>query len=216
MESHNVPVIDPTANVLSLVEAAVKRLDDLISSEVKRMDDLRNAENRRVDELMSLHDAHSRDLQLKESARLDAIRQVDVQNQAAASKSALDAIQALASTTTINAENIRNALNTTAQQMAKQTSDLAATIATQTAATNEALASRIAALEKAAAEGVGKQRVTDPMMEDFITEIKQLVANKASDTGDKSGKKELLGWIVSGVMLLIAIATFFYSKLWTH
>jgi len=69
MENHqdNRGVIDPTANVLSLVEAANKRQDDL-----------RIAEARRVDEQMELRAYYTEKLADAEAKRLDAIRLVDV------------------------------------------------------------------------------------------------------------------------------------------
>jgi hypothetical protein len=66
-------VVDPTANVLLLVEAANRRQDDL-----------RSAESRRVDEQAILRDRHAAELRAAESARLDAIRAVDVANAASA------------------------------------------------------------------------------------------------------------------------------------
>jgi len=61
------PVIDPTQNVLDLVEAAVQRLDDL-----------REAEAAHQREVSRLHAEHARELRLIEKDRLDAIRAVDV------------------------------------------------------------------------------------------------------------------------------------------
>jgi hypothetical protein len=60
-------VVDPTANVLSLVEAANRRQDDL-----------RAAEARRVDDIGTLRASYDAALRTAESARIDAIRAVDV------------------------------------------------------------------------------------------------------------------------------------------
>ena len=62
-DRNNQPVVDPTANVLALVEAAVKRLDDLRAAD-KEMADLR--------------ERYDKELRSAESARIDAIRAVDV------------------------------------------------------------------------------------------------------------------------------------------
>lgn len=67
VDSAGLPVIDPTENVLNLVEAAVKRLDDL-----------REAERRHTRETMEIRAQHTRDMRLAETARIDAIRAVDV------------------------------------------------------------------------------------------------------------------------------------------
>lgn len=61
------PVIDPTQNVLDLVEAAIKRQDDL-----------REAEAKHARELADLRAAYDRELRQAESNRIDAIRAVDV------------------------------------------------------------------------------------------------------------------------------------------
>jgi hypothetical protein len=70
------PVIDPTRNVLGLVEAAVKRLDDLA--------DLRSAYDRRLGEQRLYYEDKMRELDKElrkaESDRIDAIRAVDVGN----------------------------------------------------------------------------------------------------------------------------------------
>jgi hypothetical protein len=61
------PVVDPTANVLQLVEAAIKRQDDL-----------REAADRHVHQIAELRARYDEKLRLAETARIDAIRAVDV------------------------------------------------------------------------------------------------------------------------------------------
>jgi len=61
------PVVDPTQNVLDLVEAAVKRLDDL-----------RVADARHANQLAAVRAEHAKELRVIEKDRLDAIRAVDV------------------------------------------------------------------------------------------------------------------------------------------
>lgn len=61
------PVVDPTANVLQLVEAAIQRQDDL-----------RAAADRHVREIADLRATYDAMLREQEAARLDAIRAVDV------------------------------------------------------------------------------------------------------------------------------------------
>ena len=61
------PVIDPTKNVLDLVEAAIRRQDDLRSAEASSL--------RRE---MLLRADYDEKLRQAESARIDAIRSVDV------------------------------------------------------------------------------------------------------------------------------------------
>lgn len=199
---------DPTANVIALNEASVRRQDDLRNAEATRQNELRLAESKRVDEMMKIRAEHYKELNEKETARLDSIRQVDVQNQALAAKSALDAIQALAATTTVNADNIRNALTNTATQMAKQTTDLASSIAASTAATVDAMTVRIAALEKAQAEGVGKGRVSDPQLESLMNEVKMMRDQQTTSTGSGAGMRNLWGIIVGAIGLFIAVTAY--------
>lgn len=60
---------DPTRNVLSLVEAAVRRLDDLRAAEATRTDDLRAMRSEYEKELSKLR----WELAKKESDRIDAV-----------------------------------------------------------------------------------------------------------------------------------------------
>lgn len=76
-ESYKPEVFDPTKNVLQLVEAAVKRLDDL-----------READTKHVKELMQVRADHANELREAESKRLNAIREVDVNAVAVATASA--------------------------------------------------------------------------------------------------------------------------------
>jgi hypothetical protein len=61
------PSIDPTKNVLNLVDAAVHRLDDL-----------REMEARHLAEMVGIRSHYEGQLRNAESARIDAIRAVDV------------------------------------------------------------------------------------------------------------------------------------------
>jgi hypothetical protein len=61
------PPFDPTQNVLNLVQAAMQRQDDL-----------RDLESRNVRELLDLRAVYDERLDRAESARIDAIRAVDV------------------------------------------------------------------------------------------------------------------------------------------
>lgn len=186
--------VDPTENVKALNEASVKRLDDLAELREKHQE-----------KIADIRDKHYKELDEKESSRLDSIRQVDVQNQALAAKAALDAIQALAATTTVNADNIRNALTATTASNAKATTDLAASIAASTAATAEGLSIRIAALEKSNAEGVGKGRVADPQLDALMAKVDSLALTRSSDTGSSQRGTAIWGFVVGGIGALVGI-----------
>ena len=87
------PVIDPTANVIALTDAAVGRLNDL------RAADQRYAELqfKYIDEVATLRAEHARALRKTETARIDAIRAVDV-----------GAVQRAAEVAAAQAEALRN------------------------------------------------------------------------------------------------------------
>ncbi len=96
VDAQGVPVIDPTANVLALVEAAIRRQDDLREQEAKY-----------TEQLAALRARHAADMQDKETARIDAIRAVDV---GAVSRAAeVSAVQAstLAAQVATSAETLR-------------------------------------------------------------------------------------------------------------
>lgn len=91
------PVIDPTKNVLDLVESAIKRQDDL-----------RNMESQHTKELMNLRADHYKELRILEAERINAIRAVDVAAvQSAANVSATQATT-LAAQVAQSAETLRN------------------------------------------------------------------------------------------------------------
>lgn len=130
--------IDPTKNVLQLVEAAVKRADDLAA-----------AEARRVNEIMDLRAEYTEKLSLAESKRIDAIRAVDVNAVAIASERAAAQAAVLQNQVNASAEALRSLVATTAAAIAQQLSQL-------TSQFND----RIAALEKSQYEirGTGAGR----------------------------------------------------------
>ena len=139
---------DPTANVTSILEAAVQRQDDLRQAEsdrsrlvgelrAQRHDDLRGAESRHVAEMLQLvadqmrremenRDAHTKELRLAEAARLDAIRDVDAAAVASAAAVQATAAAALAAQVTASAEAVRTQVAATAAAAATATTTASA------------------------------------------------------------------------------------------
>ena len=189
------PVVDPTANVIALNDASAIRQDDLREMFEKYVD-MRFQYNEKIAEL---HSSHQREMNEKEASRLDSIRHIDIQNAAATATQALTAIQTLATTTAANAENIR-----------AQVTSTATTIATQHAAMASRMEDRIAALERASYEGAGKERVADPIMADFMMEMKvnvaSLVKTQAASQGSKSGINATWVWLLAAVTAIGTIA----------
>lgn len=135
-------VVDPTANVLSLVEAAVKRLDDL-----------RAAETRRIDEQARLVAHYTRLLTEAEAKRIDAIRSVDAAAVGVASERATAQAAVLANQVVASAETLRSLVATTA-----------ATVATQLQNLSTQLTDRVSLLEKAQYETKGAKGISVPLL----------------------------------------------------
>lgn len=96
VDSSGGPVIDPTANVLQLVEAANIRQDDL-----------RRMESNHIRELLTLDRAHAKDASVRERDRIDAIRAVDVGAVQRAAEVQLAQATALATQQATIAETLR-------------------------------------------------------------------------------------------------------------
>ena len=157
-DEEGMPINDPTANVLSLVRAAVQRLDDL-----------RDAESRRLAELAALRANFEERLQVKEAQRIDAIRAVDVGAVAIASDRANQQAIVLANQVSQSAETLRALVASTTQAQAKSLEQV-----------SNQLTDRIALLEK----------------------------SQYQISGTGKGMRDLWGWVVAGIMLVIAVVNY--------
>ena len=128
------PVIDPTQNVLDLVQAAIQRQDDL-----------REAESRHLRELSQIRADHTTELRRLEASRIDAIRAVDVGAVNRAAEVAATQATTLASQVAVSAETLRTQVASTAS---------AGTVAL--AAALEPIQKDIADLRRAQYEAQGK------------------------------------------------------------
>lgn len=108
VDSRGNPVIDPTANVLSLVGAAMERQDDL-----------REAESRRVDELALVRASHSQELAGKESQRIDALASLRETQVANAALEQRNQAAVLATQLDANAAALRSQVEATAKAFAE-------------------------------------------------------------------------------------------------
>jgi len=202
------PVVDPTANVIALNEAANKRQDDLRDltnrfhdEQIKRLEGIVELRAK----IAEMRAEHAKEIRTLESDRLDKIRQVDVQAATLAADRALIAIQTLDRTTQAAAETLRSMV-----------ADTAATVATQTAATAAQQNERIAALEKSSYTGLGKQAVADPQMAELVAAVNKLMVTSSMNAGKSEGLSMgaavLLG-IVSLAGALIGIGGALYGVL---
>ena len=101
------PVIDPTANVISLVEAGLRSMEEKVEAVQRRQDDLRMQESLHIRELMELRAAHGLESRTQEAARIDAIRAVDVGAVNRAAEVSAQQAAALATTLAATAEAMR-------------------------------------------------------------------------------------------------------------
>jgi hypothetical protein len=79
-----IPLIDPTANVLSLVAAAITRQDDIRTLETRRQDDLREQAERYIEQLAMERQRAEMAAKVAEAGRIDALLEANTNNVALA------------------------------------------------------------------------------------------------------------------------------------
>jgi hypothetical protein len=140
------PVVDPTQNVLDLVNAAIKRQDDLRTMEagyVSKIGQLREDHARYITELRA---GYQQELRAAETARIDAIRAVDVGAVNRAAEVSATQAATLATQVATSAEALRGQVEAARQQTA-----------TALAAALEPIQKDIQDLRRAQYEAQGKQ-----------------------------------------------------------
>jgi hypothetical protein len=113
VDSKGQPVIDPTKNVL-----------DLVRAETKRQDDLREMEAAHVRELMERDRVYFERMRVIETARLDAIRAVDVNAVQRATEVANQQATTLAAGQAAQADAVRVTLATALEPIQKAIEEL--------------------------------------------------------------------------------------------
>ncbi len=108
VDAYGPPVIDPTANVISLVDAAILRQDDLRSAESRHIRELMQLHTNYNQQLNNLRDNYSSQLRVQEAERLNAIRLFDTAASARASEVAGTQAATLAGQVQAAAEAMRN------------------------------------------------------------------------------------------------------------
>jgi hypothetical protein len=179
-----IPLIDPTANVLSLVKAAMERQDDLRNSERMRTDDLRNQQVRYdtaiqvlIDRERGLQFQSLKDLASAESKRIDAI--------ALAESRRIDALLAAAT----------QAVALASEKAAAQ----AATLATQVATSAEALRAQVAATAASTGTLITQLRES---LEKRLTSVEQNQYQQGGATAQRTEGRDRTQWSIG---LVIAI-----------
>jgi hypothetical protein len=100
-------LFDPTANVISLVEANRVSSEQALAAAVLRINDLAAAESRRVNDLAALRDLFHDKLSNAESKRVDALRAGDQMAIITASGKVADQAAVLAAQVSTMAETLR-------------------------------------------------------------------------------------------------------------
>lgn len=196
VESQERAPVDPTENVIALSVASNRRQDDLREAE-RRYNDLR-AEHQK--ETATLRAVHQEALDKKESARLDSIRQVDREDVAKTAAAANLAIATLAKQTTDLAATLQATVGSTA-----------AAAETRRSADMSEVNKRVSALELASSATAGKQQVADPAMERLVQQVAALVGLQASGSGAASGGKQVWGYVAAIIGMLIGLGGLIFA-----
>lgn len=153
------PVIDPTANVIALNEAANRRQDDLrqetnrrIDTEIICLKDMAKLRADHVKEISDMRAAHQEKMALAESARLDSIRKVDVDAVATAAERSAAQAAVLAAQVQASRETLQALVTSTA-----------ATVAAQSTQQFNTLGERVTILERSQNLSAGRTGYSDPM-----------------------------------------------------
>ena len=191
-------IVDPSSNVLLVLDAAIARQDDLRNQESRRMEDLHKAELnrvdslreaemrrrndlnesefRRVDDMAKMRAEYQEMLSIAEAKRIDAIRSVDVNAVGVASERATQQAQVLANQVAASADALRALVATTATTFAQQQQSL------QTQITE-----RLALLERSQYESKGKESYADPALAILVDQVKRMSDAQQASAGKGQG-----------------------------
>jgi hypothetical protein len=140
------PVVDPTQNVLDLVNAAIKRQDDLREMQSRYVGQIGEMREQHARYITELRAEYQRELRGAETARIDAIRTVDVSAVNRAAEVSATQAATLATQVATSAEALRGQVEAARQQTA-----------TALAAALEPIQKDIQDLRRAQYEAQGKQ-----------------------------------------------------------
>lgn len=188
--------VDPTRNVLDLVDASVKRIDDLTALNNKRNDDLAAERVKRLEVEGALRAEFHDKLMIAEAKRIDAIRATDVSAAALANERATQQADVLARQVAQTAETLRALVDSTAKQMAAQHEQFA-----------KALGERVALLEKNQYEAQGKSVASSPMTKELIKEMGESRRYRNTEIGQQEGMSAVWGYIIAAIAAISAIIT---------
>lgn len=137
-------VMDPTTNVIALTQAAVKRLDDLREMEARHAIEVARLVAEHLAQTAGLRAEYGEKLRVAESARIDAIRAVDV-----------GAVQRAAEVSAAQAATLAAAVAQSAEALRAQVAAAQSAAATSLAAALTPIQADIADLRKTQYEQAG-------------------------------------------------------------
>lgn len=205
VDAYGGQVVDPTANVIALVRAESKRLDDLVAASTRRQDDLRTMESKHQTEKDDLRSHFYESLRAAETARIDAIRAVDVGAVAAAANVSATQATTLANTVASSAEALRNQVASAAQA---QSVALAAAL--------DPIQKDIADLRRAQYEAQG-QKTADPadakmdILLERLGRIENVSAGRLEQKTESRQQVSATSAVVGIVVALLAAATLYFG-----
>jgi hypothetical protein len=197
----DVKPVDPTANVIALVEANAKSADMLRQADIKFNDKI--AEH--LKEIGVLRADHAKQTREFDTAQAVNIRAVDMAN---AEKTAAQILQAV-NTNAAVAER-------TALTLAKQVTDTAAAQENRQAPVAADMLRRLSAVELSMSKGEGKQAVADPALtktlESISTVLQNLTANQDRGSGKSEGSSDTWKLIIVVAGLLLTFLAYQSSR----
>jgi hypothetical protein len=181
-----IPLIDPTANVLQLVNAAMNRQDDLRKSEARRQDELAKIREQcaREDRKAQAHLAKA------ESKRVDAL--------ALAESRRIDAVLAQLRA---DAALANEKTTSTAATMALQVSTVAETLRAQQAMTTATTAAQIETLRKNFEDQRQQDRTTTDARVTLLERSRYEIGGRDEQRGEGRQNNQ---WLVGVVVVLVA------------
>jgi hypothetical protein len=184
------PVVDPTKNVDALVEAAIRRQDDLRKMEagyIARIGDMRENHAKYITELRA---QYGTELRLAETARIDAIRAVDVGAVNRAAEVSATQAATLATQVATSAEALRGQVEAARQQTA-----------TALAAALEPIQKDIQDLRRAQYEAQGQKT----QVVETGTDVRDALALEQSRIQAGQARLQLYGVIIAAIVLALGL-----------
>jgi hypothetical protein len=223
VDSRGGATIDPTKNVLDLVEASIRRQDDLRRVVEELMKDKVDSANEksairlqmmeqrladvvnRLDSEAKLRAEFAKEIAATEKARVDAIRQVDktavdqtasaaLQTAANLAKTQTDSAGVLSTQVSTSAEALRNLVATTAAESNRNIQQQFTTLGT-----------RVAALEQGSATLGGERKFSDPAVAALAEQVRVLVRQQADAGGISTGSSATWAVVIAVMMIVILI-----------